>query len=209
MISFLRPSVPQIQTYLSTQHRQPFSYDFPGETCSTPTPRRGWNIDHARVLLGHGESCFDCARRAIDAWRMFPSELTTVHCSAASTPPPRAAQTVAILYRAALLHLWLLFPARVVYLLDETTRENETAIHRYGFAYGTLPDHPERGEERFLVEWNESDNTVHYDLLAISQSHHWLARIGYLYTRREQARVRRLSCAAMQSACQSQCRSRS
>ena len=35
-------------------------------------------------------------------------------------------------------------PARVVYVIDEP--------HRRGFAYGSLPGHPERGEEAFVVE---------------------------------------------------------
>jgi len=43
---------------------------------------------------------------------------------------------------------WMLWPvkipARVVYVIDEPDRK--------GFAYGTLPGHPERGEESFVVE---------------------------------------------------------
>ena len=38
-------------------------------------------------------------------------------------------------------------PVRVVYVVDEPDRQ--------GFAYGTLPGHPERGEELFLVERTE------------------------------------------------------
>ena len=39
-------------------------------------------------------------------------------------------------------------PCRVVYVVDEPT----TA----GFAYGTLPGHPERGEEAFLIQRDTS-----------------------------------------------------
>ena len=52
---------------------------------------------------------------------------------------------------------------RVVYVVDE-----EEPIQRYGFAYGTLPDHAETGEERFLVEWNRASGEVWYDILAFS-----------------------------------------
>jgi uncharacterized protein (UPF0548 family) len=38
----------------------------------------------------------------------------------------------------------LIFPCRVVWTVDEE--------HRRGFAYGTLPGHPECGEESFVVE---------------------------------------------------------
>ena len=79
-------------------------------------------------------------------------------------------------------------------------RDGRTTL-RYGFAYGTLPDHPERGEERFLVEWNQADDSVWYDLLAVSRPGHWLARIGYLYARYEQAKFRRLSGLTMQREC--------
>ena len=47
------------------------------------------------------------------------------------------------------------------------------------------------------MEWNEADDRVWYDLVAVSQPAHWLARLGYPYTRYEQARFRRLSAAAM------------
>ena len=39
---------------------------------------------------------------------------------------------------------WSLNAARIVYLLDEQG-PHET----FGFAYGTLPEHGERGEQRF------------------------------------------------------------
>ena len=55
-------------------------------------------------------------------------------------------------------------------------------------------------DQVFLVEWDRADDSVWYDLMAVSQPAHWLARLGYPYTRYEQARFRRLSCAAMQRA---------
>ena len=41
-------------------------------------------------------------------------------------------------------------PARVVYIVDEPRRK--------GFAYGTLPGHPESGEEAFVVEHRDDDS---------------------------------------------------
>lgn len=41
-------------------------------------------------------------------------------------------------------------PVRVVYLVDEPTRR--------GFAYGTLPGHPLKGEELFVVEHRDDDS---------------------------------------------------
>lgn len=42
-------------------------------------------------------------------------------------------------------------PCRVVYLIDESDRQ--------GFAYGTLPGHPESGEETFVVQRTDDDTT--------------------------------------------------
>jgi uncharacterized protein (UPF0548 family) len=196
MFSFLQPAPDVIRLYLARQANEPFSYDGIGCTREALPRRWGWNIDHERVLLGAGRETFELARRAIDRWQMFPPEVATL----CWPQPPRAGLEVAVLYRASLVRLWMLFPARIVYVVDDGIEHQGHTIERYGFAYGTLPDHPERGEERFLIEWDRGDDCVWYDLFAVSQPAHWLARLGYFYTRMEQARFRRLSCRAMQLA---------
>lgn len=60
-------------------------------------------------------------------------------------------------------------PCRVVYLVDEPE-------HR-GFAYGTLPGHPESGEERFTVEFLP-DGRVELTILAFSKPAVWWSRLG-------------------------------
>jgi uncharacterized protein (UPF0548 family) len=59
---------------------------------------------------------------------------------------------------------WVLWPAkipaRVVYVIDEPDRK--------GFAYGTLPGHPERGEESFVVE-RRPDESVWLTIRAFSR----------------------------------------
>jgi len=70
---------------------------------------------------------------------------------------------------------------------------------RFGFAYGTLPGHAERGEERFLIEWL-TDDTVWYDLDAISCPRYWAARVAYPVARRLQRQFARLSKASMAAA---------
>ncbi len=59
-------------------------------------------------------------------------------------------------------------PARVVYLIDEPKRK--------GFAYGTLPGHPEDGEEAFIVSQN-ADGSVWLTVRAFSRpsSRFWWA----------------------------------
>ena len=61
-------------------------------------------------------------------------------------------------------------PARVVYVIDEPGRK--------GFAYGTLPGHPERGEEAFIVEQTE-DGSVWLELSAFSRPANLFWWLGY------------------------------
>ncbi|MEX2175033.1 MAG: DUF1990 domain-containing protein [Pirellulaceae bacterium] len=190
MFSLQRPTDEFIRAYLIGQAGRPWSYD---QVAATRSPalsaRPGWKLDRQRVLLGHGKDVFAAASQAIRDWKMFPREMTQVFWP---NSPQQPGDTVAVLYRARPFFLWMLMPARVVYRVDER--------RRFGFAYGTLADHPERGEERFAVEWNERDDSVWYDLLALSQPAHWLARLAYPYARWEQAKFRRLSGRAMQRA---------
>ena len=51
-------------------------------------------------------------------------------------------------------------PARVVYIVDEPNRK--------GFAYGTLPGHPEDGEEAFIVD-RRDDGSVWITIRAFSR----------------------------------------
>ena len=76
------------------------------------------------------------------------------------------------------LRLWA--PCEVVWLVDEPDR--------YGFGFGTLDGHPERGEEAFLVSV-AADGTVWFDVLAFSWPARWWARVGHAFARRLQARV--------------------
>jgi uncharacterized protein (UPF0548 family) len=73
---------------------------------------------------------------------------------------------------------WSVNLCRVVYTIDE-----KGPVDRFGFAYGTLPEHAERGEERFSVEWNHHDDSVWYDILAFSQPQNIFARLGYPVSR--------------------------
>jgi uncharacterized protein (UPF0548 family) len=60
-------------------------------------------------------------------------------------------------------------PVRVVSVVDEPTRR--------GFAYGTLPGHPERGEERFVVSL-EPTGLVLLTITAFSRPAWRLARLS-------------------------------
>jgi uncharacterized protein (UPF0548 family) len=98
--------------------------------------------------------------------------------------PIEVGTTVGVLARH--YGFWSLNSARIVYLIDESGE-----VERFGFGYGTLPGHGERGEERFSVEWRREDNAVHYDVRAFSRPKHPLAWLGYPLARMLQRRFAR------------------
>jgi uncharacterized protein (UPF0548 family) len=64
-----------------------------------------------------------------------------------------------------------------VYVIDEPRRR--------GFAYGTLPGHPECGEEAFLLERHD-DGRVTFTIIAFSRPAHALAKLAGPLVRRIQ-----------------------
>jgi len=72
----------------------------------------------------------------------------------------------------------------------------------FGFAYGTLPNHAEMGEEIFEVLLEPESEEVVYRIRAVSKPRAALARIGYPITRVFQERFRRDSIRALQRAIQ-------
>jgi uncharacterized protein (UPF0548 family) len=102
---------------------------------------------------------------------------------------------VTVCVRVRHFDFWSLNACRIVDVIDE-----DGPVKRYGFAYGTLAEHAERGEERFTIEWNREDDSVCYDILAYSQPRHRLARLGYPLARMMQRRFARDSKQAMRRA---------
>ena len=62
------------------------------------------------------------------------------------------------------------------------------------------PGHVASGEERFLIEWDRSDDSVWYDLSSFSRPNGFLGRMGGPYARRIQARFAAESAEAMRRA---------
>ena len=130
---------------------------------------------------------FDAAKAALERWEQF--DLGWVEAWPPQTPI-QTGEVVAVVARA--VGVWWLNACRIVYVIDE-----HAPIRRFGFAYGTLPGHVESGEERFLLEWDQNEGSVWYDILAFSRPNHLLAKIGYPFVRRMQKRFARESAAAM------------
>jgi uncharacterized protein (UPF0548 family) len=170
-----QPSEQKIESFISAQRGKPLSYG-PGGITRDPPPS-GYNVDRNRLLLGSGLRTYRAAVAAIRNWKMF--DIGWVRLFRDDTPI-EAGSTVAVVVRH--LGFWSMNACRIVYVIEESD-----PLERYGFAYGTLPEHAERGEERFTVEWSRQDDAVWYDILAVSKPGR-LAGLGYPYARRLQRR---------------------
>jgi uncharacterized protein (UPF0548 family) len=187
-LSLRRPSPQAVRDFLTAQSNLSFTYTAVGATLTIPPA--GYVVDHTRVKLGRGEEVYSTARSALEHWEQF--RLGWIEAYPSETPI-RAGEVVALIARAK--GLWFLNACRIIYVIDDTG-----PIRRFGFAYGTLPQHAGTGEERFLVEWDRATGDAWYDILAFSRPNGWLSRVGYRYMRRSQKRFGQESAAAMKSA---------
>jgi uncharacterized protein (UPF0548 family) len=185
MLSLRRPSAETIREFLAAQSKLGLTYAAVGATAAVLPA--GYAVDHTRIKLGAGEKDFSAAKAALERWEQF--RLGWVEAWSPETPI-QSGEVVAVIAR--LLGLWWLNACRIVYIEDE-----QGPIQRFGFAYGTLPDHAGTGEERFLIEWDRVSGAVWYDILAFSRPRQFLARLGYPYLRRVQRRFGKESAATM------------
>lgn len=185
MLSLSKPSANQIQEFIETQRNLPFSYSQVGATQGVAPLR--FNVDHNRRKIGEGEEAYERAVAGLKSWKQFDLgwvQIVTPHV------PVEIGNTVAV--QAKSFGFWSLNACRIVYLIgDDTVMKG-----KFGFAYGTLPDHVECGEERFTIEWH-ADGSVWYDIYAFSRPRHPLARLGFPVTRRLQKRFAMDSLATM------------
>lgn len=169
------PSAELVREFVRSQESASYTYSEVGAT-GEQLPE-GYTVDHRRIKLGSGKETFDRAVEAIKDWRQF--DLGWVRIAPPGVPIEVGA-TVAIVTR----HFGFrsLNAARIVYVINE-----DGPAKRFGFAYGTLAQHVECGEERFMIELLE-DGSVWYDILAFSRPHHFLVRVGFPFARRLQKR---------------------
>lgn len=104
----------------------------------------GFHHDRSEIRLGDGSS-FERAREGLRRWQAHVGAGASVHPEGA----PIDGATVLVIIGFGPLQA--IAPCRVVYVVDDQDR--------FGLAYGTLPGHPERGEEAFVVA-RDGDDTV-------------------------------------------------
>lgn len=147
----------------------------------------GYGRLRVRTRLGTGAALWAAAGSAVLDWRMHRALGVSIETTA-----PRAVPGARVTVGLGVGRLRLRAPCQVVRVVADGTRT--------GFAYGTLPGHPESGEEGFLVE-RDRHGTVYLTVTALSRPARWFLRVvtpavrafQWAYARRCGAVLRRLA----------------
>jgi len=151
----------------------PLSYDEVGAT-QGELPA-GYRHTRRVAPLGVGRTAFDQASALLSGWEMHRRAGLAVASSGTATP----GRTVVL---GLGIGLAVVVPCRVVYVVSEPRRS--------GFAYGSLTDHPEQGEESFVVARDDADMTW-LEITAFSRPGSQLVRLSGPLGRGVQAAVTR------------------
>src|SRR5262249_37709240 len=160
-----RPSAAAVNRFLAASQALPLSYDPVGIATQTAPPGR---LDEATVVVGHGDEDFERARSALVEWKQFALGWVELRPRDA---PIAIGTVVAVQVRH--VGFWSLNGCRVVYGTGDR-RDGD----RFGYAYGTLPNHAEAGEELFEVRIDPRSGEVTYHIRAVSWPRAALARLG-------------------------------
>lgn len=184
MFRLRRPKLAEVRAILADLAGAPFTYPEVGATAGELPS--GYDIDRYDADLGRGARVFERGRAAIADFVMYPPAWTLI-----VSDGPLAEGLV---FASVIRHLgfWSINPGRVIYTIDDPDC--------FGFAFGTLPGHSERGEERFAVVRDPETDRVEFDALAFSRPEAPLARLGEPIARALQRRFARDAAAAMRAA---------
>ena len=141
-----RPDHATLDELLDRAALSSLTYDHVGSTLPS-TEGHGRAIRTERLQLGVGSAAFDAAVVGLRAWACHRGLGATVH--PADAPIEVGTSLLVVLHLGPVS---IVVPDRVVAVVDEP--------RRFGFAYGTLDGHQERGEESFVVEHLDDDRVV-------------------------------------------------
>lgn len=182
-----RPSQRELEEFVDQSRDLPLSYDPIGIAQQSPP---GFSVDEASAVVGKGKQVLERARIALSEWRHF--ELGWVELFPRGSAIDPGTVVIVLVHH---LGFWSMNGCRVVYSIGDTQ-----VGANFGFAYGTLTNHAELGEELFEVLIEPESEEVIYRIRAVSKPRAALARIGYPITRVFQERFRQDSISALRRA---------
>lgn len=139
-----------------------FTYTEVGRTRNDDLPA-GYRHVRRHAVVGQGDATF---RAVVAGMRDFG-----IHRLAGMRIRTHGAPRLGSEFQTGLgfskARLWV--PCRIVWFIDTPAA--------YGYGFGTMPGHPERGEEAFEVTLR-GNGEVHFDIRAFSSPASWYARLG-------------------------------
>ncbi|GAC55953.1 hypothetical protein GOHSU_02_00960 [Gordonia hirsuta DSM 44140 = NBRC 16056] len=141
----------------------PWTYPDVGASARDHLPD-GYRSLRRRTELGRGDAAFALAREALLTWQVQLRSGVRVRASA-----PRIDTGVVAIVGIGLGPLQIGGPVRVVMIDDSPAH--------VAFSYGTLPGHPEAGEEHFSVTLDDA-GAVWFALSGFSRPHSIAARVA-------------------------------
>ena len=141
LISVRRPSGRDLHRWLVRAHDQEVTYAEVGETGASVLPP-GYRHERVSVSVGQGDTAFARCRQAIKMWQGHRYVGATL-----APATPEIAVGVDVIVCLQIGPMFVVAPCRIVVVTDEADV--------FGFSYGTLPGHPERGEEAFHARRTE------------------------------------------------------
>lgn len=174
-----RPTPESLADLAEAWRGRPLSYDV--GLLDRTHDRQRWFRDHKATVIGRGDEHFAAACDAIRGWVKFQQTWTVP----ARPLPPIEVGAIAG-YSARVVGLWWSYCCEIVEVIDDET----TDARRFGFVYGTLRGHAERGEESFIVTHDRTTDEVRFAITAASRPGRWFTWCGLPVARWAQARFR-------------------
>jgi uncharacterized protein (UPF0548 family) len=140
VLFFSKPSEQQINRLLARASSLDFSYSELGTTNSAVLPPL-FTVDRNRAQSGSSPLAWE---RAVNAIKKC--EMLNIPCVRLCWPTAPIAEGSDVAVLAHHMGCFWLNACRIVNVIDQ-----DGPTQRFGFAYGTLIEHAESGEERFLV----------------------------------------------------------
>lgn len=183
MLLLRRPTAEFIDSTMRAQRAAQFTYEAVGWTKERKVPA-GFAVTTWRALIGSGEDDLQRAKRAVAEYRML--RLGWIE-PVGSLEPIAPESLVCTLARQS--GLYSLNVGRIIYV-DESADQ-------LAFGYGTLPEYPVRGEERFAVALNRGTNEVTFEIFSFSRPQSALMLLARPLLRQVQRRFCTQASAAM------------
>lgn len=163
MLMFGRPTSKQVDRLLADARTAELTYTDVGATLDGRFPT-GYRHGRHEIHLGHGQEVFDRATAALRDWAAHRGVGMRV-----TADEPDLVVGAHVVVVVPLGPLAAVARCRIVAVLDE--------VDRFGFAYGSLPGHPEHGEEAFVVQ-RAPDGAVAFVVTVFFRHADLLVRLG-------------------------------